>query len=67
MPAFPAAAERRMLAEIYRSDIAYWAGLVVIWELLVIVIALWVVPVVLAAASAAGPLPGDAAVLGAGA
>jgi hypothetical protein len=67
MPAIPAAAERSTLAELYRSDIAYWAGLVVIWELVVILIALWVVPVVLAAASTAGPLLPDAAVIGAGA
>ncbi len=61
MPVIPAAAERSRLAELYRSDITYWAGLAVI------LIALWVVPVVLAAASAAGPLVGDAAVIGAGA
>ena len=67
MPAMPAAAKCSTLAEIYRSDIAYWAGLVVIWDLLVILIALWVVPVVLPAASAAGPLPSDAAFIGAGA
>ncbi|MDQ6669399.1 MAG: hypothetical protein M3069_01310 [Chloroflexota bacterium] len=67
MPVIPAAAERSRLAELYRSDITYWAGLVVICELVVILIALWVVPVVLAAASAAGPLVGDAAVIGAGA
>jgi hypothetical protein len=40
---------------------------VVIWELLLILISLWVVPVVLAAASAAGPLPSNPAVIGAGA
>ncbi|MBV9174920.1 MAG: hypothetical protein JOZ81_33070 [Chloroflexi bacterium] len=53
------------LAELYRSDLAYGIGLVVIWELLVTLVALWMVPVLLAAASAAGPLPVDAAVIGA--
>jgi hypothetical protein len=67
MPAMPAAAECSTLAEIYRSDIAYWAGLVVIWELLVILIALWVVPVVLSAAAESGALLSDGAVIGVGA
>jgi hypothetical protein len=67
MPAIAAAAQRRTLAEIYRSDIAYWVALLVIWELLVVLIALWVVPLVFAAASAAGPFLPDAGVLGAGA
>jgi hypothetical protein len=66
MPAIRAAAERSTLGTRYRSDLAYWAGLVLIWELLVILIALWVVPIVLATASAAGPLLPDAAIMGAG-
>ena len=61
------AAGRSTLAEIYRSDLADWAGLVVIWELLVILIAVWVVPVVLSAAAASGALPSDVAVVGVGA
>jgi hypothetical protein len=67
MPVIRAEAVRSTLATLYCSNMAYWAGLLVIWELLVILIALWVVPVVFAAASAAGALLPDAAVMGAGA
>jgi hypothetical protein len=63
----PALDGRSALVEIYRSDLAYWAGLVVIWELLVILVALWVLPVLLAAAPASTDLLAHAAVIGAGA
>jgi hypothetical protein len=61
------AATSGTFSKIYRSDLAYWAGLVVIWELLVILVALWAVPFALAGASSVGPLVTQAAVLGAGA
>ncbi len=32
------------MGQIYRCDFAYWAGLLVMWELLVVLIALWLVP-----------------------
>ena len=67
MQVIQAAAGRSTLGEIYRSDIAYWAGLVVIWELLVILIALWMVPVVLVAAADSPALLPPAAIVGAGA
>ena len=58
---------RSTLAHFYCSDNAYWAGLVVIWDLVVILLALWVVPLVLAAASCSRPLVVEPAVVGAGA
>jgi hypothetical protein len=58
---------RSTFADIYRSDIAYWAGLLVIWELLVILTVLWVVPFVVEAAASAGPVTTSVAGLGAGA
>jgi hypothetical protein len=45
------------LAEMFRSDIAYWAGLVVIGKLAVILAAIRVVPVELSASATSGALP----------
>jgi len=67
MPVRSATCQRSTLAELYRSDLACWAGVVVIWELLVILVALWVVPTLLSAAATAGPLSSNALVIGAGA
>ena len=55
------------VADIYCSDVAYWAGLLLIWDLLVVVLALWLAPPLLAAAAASAPLMTNAAVFGAGA
>jgi hypothetical protein len=60
------AVRRLKLREVYSSDFAYWLSLLVLWELLVILAALWLVPV-LTAASAGALLPTDPTILGAGA
>ncbi|MCA1647116.1 MAG: hypothetical protein LC797_17195 [Chloroflexi bacterium] len=42
------------LARAYCSDLSYFLGLVVLWEVLVLLAAAWLVPVVLDAAAATG-------------
>ena len=55
------------VAESYRSDLAYWTGLVMIWDLIVVLIATWLVPLVLVAGGASSALPSDIAIGVAGA
>jgi hypothetical protein len=59
--------KRPSLSELYSSDFAYWAALLVLWEVLVLLIALWLVPLVLSAAAESGALLPAAAIVGAGA
>jgi hypothetical protein len=61
------AIRKSTIAEIYRSDFAYWIGMVLIWELVVALLAMCLVPLLLAAAAASAPLMTDPAVLGTGA
>jgi hypothetical protein len=48
------------LFDLYCSDIAFSISLVIAWELVIVVFAMWLVPWVLAMAAAAGQL-GDPA------
>ena len=66
MTSLVSALKRISLSELYNSDFAYWAGLLVLWEVIGILIALWVVPALLDTMSAAGPILVPA-VVGAGA
>jgi hypothetical protein len=60
----PAATERLSLFAVYCSDLAFYVGLVLGWELLIAAGALWLVPWVLTMAAASGPLGDPALPLG---